>query len=46
VRICIAASLIWLWLVEGQAPTRTDLIGAALAISGGLIIIGFAARVR
>jgi small multidrug resistance family-3 protein len=44
--IYIAASLVWLWLIEGQAPTRTDLVGAALAISGALIIIGFAARVR
>ena len=43
--IYIAASLVWLWLIEGQAPTRTDLAGAALAISGALIIIGFAARV-
>ena len=31
--IYIAASLVWLWLVEGQ-PTRTDLAGAALAILG------------
>ncbi|MEQ1575542.1 MAG: YnfA family protein [Vicinamibacterales bacterium] len=44
--IYIASSLVWLWLIEGQAPTRTDLVGAALAISGALIIIGFAARVR
>ena len=44
--IYIAASLVWLWLIEGQAPTRTDMIGAALAIAGALIIIGFAARVR
>ena len=44
--IYIAASLVWLWLIEGQAPTRTDLIGAALAISGALIIIGFAVRAR
>jgi small multidrug resistance family-3 protein len=44
--IYIAASLVWLWLVEGQAPTRTDLLGAALAISGALIIIGFVVRVR
>jgi small multidrug resistance family-3 protein len=43
--IYIAASLVWLWMVEGQAPTRTELIGAALAISGALIIIAFA-RVR
>ena len=31
----IAASLVWLWLIEGQAPTRTDLAGAALAILAG-----------
>ena len=44
--IYIAASLVWLWLVEGQSPTRTDLLGAGLAIAGTLVIIGFAARVR
>ena len=44
--IYIAASLVWLWLIEGQAPTRADLVGVVLAISGALIIIGFAARVR
>ena len=42
--IYIAASLVWLWLVEGQSPTRTDLLGAALAIAGAVIIIGFAVR--
>jgi small multidrug resistance family-3 protein len=42
--IYIAASLAWLWMVEGQKPTLTDAIGAAVAICGGLIIIGFAAR--
>jgi small multidrug resistance family-3 protein len=44
--IYIAVSLVWLWLVEGQSPTRTDLLGAALAIAGAVIIIGFAARSR
>ena len=44
--IYIAASLVWLWIVEGQTPTRPDLIGAALAIAGALVIIGFAARIR
>src|SRR5581483_2257960 len=29
--IYIVASLAWLWIVEGQAPTRTDLAEAALA---------------
>jgi small multidrug resistance family-3 protein len=44
--IYIAASLVWLWIVEGQNPTRTDLLGAALAIAGALVSIGFAARSR
>ena len=44
--IYIAASLVWLWIVEGQSPTRSDLLGAAFAIAGAVIIIGFAARSR
>jgi small multidrug resistance family-3 protein len=42
--IYIAASLLWLWMIEGQRPTGTDLIGAALAIAGAIVIIGAAAR--
>jgi small multidrug resistance family-3 protein len=42
--IYIAESLVWLWLVEGQSPTRSDLLGAALAIAGAVIIIGVAVR--
>src|SRR5439155_19870073 len=42
----IVASLVWLWLVEGQTPTGSDVLGAGLAIAGALVIIGFAARVR
>lgn len=44
--IYIAASLLWLWVVEGQTPTRTDAIGAALAVIGALVIVSFAARGR
>lgn len=44
--IYIAASLVWLWIVEGQTPTRTDLVGAALAITGALVIVSFAIRAR
>ena len=44
--IYIASSLVWLWIVEGQPPTSTDMTGAALAIAGALVIIGFAARGR
>ena len=42
--IYIAASLAWLWLAEGQRPTTTDCIGAALAVAGALLIIGRAPK--
>ena len=42
--IYIAASLVWLWLAEGQRPKSTDLIGAGIAIIGALVIISFATR--
>jgi small multidrug resistance family-3 protein len=42
--IYIAASLVWLWIAEGQRPNATDLLGACIAIFGTLVIIGFAAR--
>ena len=42
--IYIAASLLWLWAIEGQRPTLTDSLGAAIAIAGAIVIIGFAAR--
>jgi small multidrug resistance family-3 protein len=44
--IYIAASLVWLWLAEGQRPTVTDLVGAGIAIIGALAIVGFASRAR
>ena len=37
--IYIAASLLWLWLVEDVRPDRFDLIGAALCIAGALVMI-------
>jgi small multidrug resistance family-3 protein len=37
--IYIAASLVWLRLVEGVTPDRYDLIGAALCIAGAAIIL-------
>jgi small multidrug resistance family-3 protein len=40
--IYISASLFWLWLVERQRPTVTNLLGTALALVGALVIIGFA----
>jgi small multidrug resistance family-3 protein len=42
--VYIAASLAWLWVVEGQRPTGTDVFGASLAIAGAIVIIGAAAK--
>jgi small multidrug resistance family-3 protein len=44
--IYIAASLVWLWLAEGQRPTATDVLGAGIAIAGALVIIGLAGQSR
>lgn len=41
--VYIAASLLWLWLVEGRAPDRFDLLGAAICLAGAGIIL-FAPR--
>lgn len=37
--IYIAASLAWLWTIEGRVPDRWDLVGACIAIAGALIIL-------
>jgi small multidrug resistance family-3 protein len=42
--IYIAASLVWLWLVEGQQPTGKRRLGCLQAIIGALVIVGLAAR--
>ncbi|GAA0602618.1 YnfA family protein [Craurococcus roseus] len=43
--VYIAASLFWLWAVEGQAPAATDLAGAALCLLGaGVILAGASSR--
>ena len=44
--IYIVASLCWLWIIEGQRPTGSDLIGAAVAITGALLIVGLAPNGR
>lgn len=39
--IYIAASLLWLWAVEGVRPDRWDLIGVSICLLGaGIIIAG------
>ncbi len=37
--VYIAASLLWLWLVEGARPDRWDAAGAVLCLVGAAIII-------
>jgi small multidrug resistance family-3 protein len=39
--VYIAASLFWLWAVEGLRPDRWDLLGAAVCLTGaGIILLG------
>ncbi len=37
--VYIAASLVWLWAVEGAKPDRWDLLGAVICIGGAAVII-------
>jgi small multidrug resistance family-3 protein len=37
--IYIAASLLWLWSIEGVRPDRWDLIGVSFCLLGAVIII-------
>jgi small multidrug resistance family-3 protein len=37
--VYIAASLGWLWAVEGLRPDRWDLMGAALCLVGAAVIV-------
>lgn len=37
--VYIAASLVWLWAVERQAPDRWDIVGAAVCLVGAAIIL-------
>lgn len=41
--VYIAASLVWLWRVEGVRPDRWDVIGSAVCLLGAAIIL-FAPR--
>lgn len=39
--VFIAASLLWLWAVEGTRPDRWDVIGVAICLVGaGIILFG------
>jgi small multidrug resistance family-3 protein len=37
--VYIAASLLWLWWVEGNRPDRWDITGAAVCLAGASIIL-------
>ena len=37
--VYIAASLGWLWMVEGSRPDRWDFAGAALCLTGAAVIL-------
>jgi small multidrug resistance family-3 protein len=37
--VYIAASLAWLWAVEGARPDRWDVIGAFLCLAGAAVIL-------
>ena len=37
--VYIAASILWLWAIEGAKPDRWDLIGAAVCLGGAAIIL-------
>ncbi|MEE7448125.1 hypothetical protein MRF4_09955 [Methylobacterium radiotolerans] len=39
--VYVAASVLWLWLAEGQRPDRWDLAGSAVCLAGtALILLG------
>lgn len=37
--VYIAASLFWLWIIEGVRPDRWDMIGAAICLVGATVIL-------
>ena len=37
--VYIAASITWLWLVEGKPPDRWDLVGLAMCLAGAAVIL-------
>jgi small multidrug resistance family-3 protein len=39
--VYIAASVLWLWMVEGQRPDRWDVVGSVICLVGaGIILLG------
>jgi len=43
--VYISASLLWLWIVEGQYPDRWDILGGIICLAGAAVIL-FGPRVN
>ncbi|UNK56594.1 YnfA family protein [Pseudoxanthomonas daejeonensis] len=41
--VYVSLAIVWLWWVDGERPTRWDLLGAALCLAG-MAVIMFAPR--
>ncbi|MBR1090730.1 YnfA family protein [Bradyrhizobium manausense] len=37
--VYIVASILWLWIVEGQRPDRWDVTGASICMVGAVVIL-------
>ena len=37
--VYIVASLLWLWVIEGQRPDKWDILGAIICIAGAVLIL-------
>lgn len=37
--VYVAVAVLWLWLVEGQRPTRWDVLGLVVTVGGMAIIV-------
>ncbi|MFD1703811.1 MULTISPECIES: YnfA family protein [Methylopila] len=37
--VYVAASLVWLWTIEGVRPDRWDLTGSAICVAGAAVVL-------
>lgn len=37
--VYVATAMLWLWMIQGQEPNLTDIVGSFVAIFGMLIIV-------
>ncbi|MGL6211980.1 MAG: YnfA family protein [Paracoccaceae bacterium] len=38
--VYVAASVAWLWVIDGQRPDTWDILGAAICLAGAAVILG------